>query len=121
LQSLADRNGHWPLRVVPNDIKIHNPSEARRNASSEEQTQTIFVACTAVHAALRCVAHRSADRHTRHDQQSGGCIGLLAALRASPRSPLACPPVDAGQRFDKLETIEQDGRDMIPLPFALCE
>jgi Xaa-Pro aminopeptidase len=48
-------------------------------------------------------------------------MDLLAALRAPSRSAFARPAADLGRRFVKLQALEQDARDMIPLPFALCE
>jgi len=59
------------LRVVPKDIKLHNPSKARRKASGEEQIQTIFIACTAVRAA------QAASRIEVHSSHS--CITTPSA------------------------------------------
>jgi maleate cis-trans isomerase len=89
---LVDRNGHWPLRVVPKDIKLHNPSEARRNASGEEQTQTIFVACTAVreaHAASRIEVQTGIPVVTTNLAAASACL-RHCELPPDPTRPSAC-------------------------------
>jgi Arylmalonate decarboxylase len=93
--------------------QVHNPSKARRRASGEEQTQTIFVACTAVRAVQ--VASRI-EVQTAIPVVTGNLAAAWACLRHCGLPPDSQPP-DAGRRFDKLQTIEQGAGDMIPLPF----
>jgi hypothetical protein len=40
---LVDRNGHWPLQVVPNDIKLHNPSEVQPEQKGVESKPTVLM------------------------------------------------------------------------------